>query len=187
MRKILLAAAAMASVAIPALSFAQDYQDHHGPAAQDQHPHADQHPDQHPHADQHPDQHPRPDQPVRPDIRQDVRQEERHDWDHSHLWNRGDRFWWRGRPEFQAYYGPRPGYWYIPGSGYIKPDPRWYGYNWRVGGFVPRSLWNYTVVNPYIYGLPPIPPAARYIYLGNNIALISIYDGHIVRLIPNVY
>ena len=61
------------------------------------------------------------------------------------------------------------------------------GFSWRVGGLVPFEFRNYYVGNPYVYGLPPAPPAYRYVYLGRNIALIAIDSGRIVRVIPNVY
>ncbi len=193
MRKLLLNAAAIASIALPAMALAQDNQDRGAPdraaaAAADarhQDQRQDQRQDQHQvyRQDQRPDV--RPDQ--HSDNRQVMRQDGRVDWNHQHMWNRADRSWWRGRPEFNGYVGVRSGYWFVPGRGYIRPDPRWYGYNWQVGGVVPRLFWDFTVINPYIYGLPPAPPAYRYVYLGNNIALISRYSGRIVRIIPNVY
>jgi Ni/Co efflux regulator RcnB len=158
MRNILLTASAIASIALPTLSLAQGYDDHARDRA-----------------------------PVERDVRQDVRHDVRADVDHGRVWAPGNRSWWRGRPEFARYAGPRAGFWFVPGRGYINPGPRWFGYGWRVGAFVPPALRGYAVVDPYVYGLPPASHGLRYVYLGNNVALISMHNGRIVRMVPDVY
>jgi Ni/Co efflux regulator RcnB len=171
MRNILLTACAIASIAAPALSLAQGYDDH---AARDQRA-----------GRQDVRQDPRADS--RQDIRQDVRHDNRADADHARVWAPGNRTWWRGRPEFAGYAGARAGFWFVPGRGYVNPGPRWFGYGWRVGGFVPPALREYAVVDPYVYGLPPARFGFRYVYLANDVALIRMGDGRIVTIVPNVY
>jgi Ni/Co efflux regulator RcnB len=105
---------------------------------------------------------------------------------HEH-WDRGNPNWWRGRPEFRDYAGERAGYWYAPGRGYYRPDPRWYAYHWAVGAYVPFELRGYYVADPYFYGLAPAPYGLRYIHLHNHIALIDVHNGRIVRIVPHVY
>jgi Ni/Co efflux regulator RcnB len=192
MKNLLLTASAIASIALPTLGLAQDRDDHANrdrPAAQQ---------------DNRKD--------ARPDDRHDARPDDRHDvrpgfdqgrpgfdharpgfdvgrpgFDHARAWNPGNRFWWRGRPEFAGFAGPRRGFWFVPGRGYVNPGPQWYGYGWRVGAFVPPGLRSYAVVDPYVYGLPPARYGFRYVYLANNVALISMRDGRIVHIIPEIY
>ncbi len=102
-------------------------------------------------------------------------------------WDRRNPQWWRGRSEFRDYAGPRQGFWYTPGRGYYRPDPRWYGYRWAVGGFVPYQYRTYYVSNPVFYGLPVAPYGLRYIYLNNQIALIDVRNGRIVSLLTGVF
>jgi hypothetical protein len=52
---------------------------------------------------------------------------------------------------------------------------------------VPPELRGYGLADPYVYGLPPAPYGFRYIYLANNVALIRMGTGRIVRIVPNVY
>jgi len=163
MKNLLLTASAIASIALPTLGLAQGYDDH---ANRD---------------------HPAVQRDIRQDARQDVRQDVRADVNHGRVWAPGNHSWWRGRPEFAGYAGARAGFWFVPGRGYVNPGPRWFGYGWRVGGFVPSELRGYTVVNPYVYGLPRAGYGFRYIYLGNNVALISMRNGQIVRMVANVY
>jgi Ni/Co efflux regulator RcnB len=102
-------------------------------------------------------------------------------------WNRGNPNWWRGRTEFRSYAGRRPGFWFRPGFGYVRVNPRWYGYNWQVGGYVPFEFRSYYVQDPYEFGLPPAPYGYAYVYLDNNIALMSLATGQIVQILPNLY
>ena len=103
------------------------------------------------------------------------------------VWARGDRTWWRNRPEFRAYTGARPGMWFRPGFGYVRVDPRWYGYGWRVGGHVPLEFRGYYVQSPDLFGLGRAPYGYVYVYLGNNIALMQRATGLIVQVYPNIY
>ena len=177
MKRLLLNACAIASIAVPGLSMAQNYGDNHDhPAAVRDERH-----------DARQDVRQDTRQDVRHDVRQDVRQDDRSAFDRTHMWAPGNHFWWRGRPEFNGYAGIRPGYWFIPGRGYFRPEPQWYGYSWRVGVVVPPIFRGYVVTNPYIYGLAPAPYGFRYIYLGNNVVLMSTRDGRIVRVMANVY
>ena len=49
------------------------------------------------------------------------------------------------------------------------------------------ELRGYAVADPYVYGLPFAPRGLRYVYVGNNVALISMRTGRIVSIVPNVY
>ena len=171
MKNLLLTASAIASIALPTLGLAQGYDDH---ATRDQRA---------AHQDVRQDAR----QDARQDVRQDVRHDVRADLNRGRAWNPGNRFWWRGRPEFAGYAGMRSGFWFVPGRGYVNPGARWLGYGWRVGAFVPVELRGYSVVDPYVYGLPRAPYGFRYVYLGNNVALISMHNGRVVRIVPNVY
>ncbi len=103
------------------------------------------------------------------------------------VWTRGDPNWWRSRPEFRGYAGVRAGFWFRPGVGYVRVDPRWYGYRWRVGGYVPAQFRTFYVQGPYQFGLPPAPFGYVYVYLGPNIALMAQGTGLIVQVFPNIY
>jgi Ni/Co efflux regulator RcnB len=103
------------------------------------------------------------------------------------VWNRNDRNWWRGRSDFEGYQGRRYGYWFTPGYGYYRVDPRWYGLSWQVGGYVPWAFRGYYVQDIYDYGLPPAPYGYAYVYLDNNIVLMSLATGQIVQVFPNLY
>lgn len=189
MKRLLTTASAVATLAIPALASAHAYQDQN-----ENRPERAQ-PDQNrprPQRPAPPQARPQPGAQVRPQpgrpspgvimkVNPAPRIEQRRDWD------RGRADWWRGRPEFRDYGGVRPGFWYRPGFGYFRVDPRWYGFAWRVGGFVPFEFRNYYVESPYLYGLPPAPYGYAYVYLGNNIALMSLGNGVIVQVFPNVY
>ena len=113
------------------------------------------------------------------DQRADVRQAQR--------WNRTNRDWMRSRQEFRNYAGRRSGYWYAPGSGYVRVDPRFSGYGWRVGVVVPWQLRSYAVADPWFYGVEPAPPGFRWIWLDNNVALMNLRTGGIVRIVSSVY
>ena len=102
-------------------------------------------------------------------------------------WSRGAQFqrnlgWWRERRGFEAYEGRRDGFWFAPGYGYYRPDPRWYGFNWYVGFTVPFELRSYYVSDPYDYGLPPAPYGCEWIFLGNQLVLINMETGQIVQI-----
>lgn len=102
-------------------------------------------------------------------------------------WSRNDPNWWRGRPEFRGYTGPRAGFWFFPNYGYIRPEPRFYGYSWRRGDLVPQAYWRYTVVDPYLYGLGWPPPGAQWVYLGRDIVLMDVRTGRIRDVVVGAF
>jgi hypothetical protein len=100
-------------------------------------------------------------------------------------WNRNTRLsgdWWRGRHGFEGYRGHRSGFWFAPGWGYYQVDPRWYGYDWEIGGVVPYELRSYYVSDPEDYGLPPAPYGAAWVFLGDEIVLIDLQSGEIIQI-----
>ena len=233
MKRLLTTVSAIATLAIPAASFAHAYQDQDAarpdraaaarnrqPAARNAQPTRqntapaaarDQRPNQRPAEQRRPA--PGPDrrdvqiaperarQDWRTDQRQRVNPQSRENWRADQRqrinpqprvaqrqgWNRDNRTWWRGRSGFQGYQGRRTGYWYTPGRGYYRVDPRWYGYSWRIGGYVPWEFRNYYVQDPYLYGLPPAPYGYAYVYLDNNVALMSLATGLIVQVFSDLY
>ena len=104
-------------------------------------------------------------------------------------WDRNNRTWWRGRADFNGYNGRRAGYWYVPGQGYRQVDRRYIGYNWRRGGYVPAGYRNYYVPSSYygFYGLRPAPYGQRWVYVDGNLVLMSIATGLIADVIYNAY
>lgn len=181
MKQVVLIAALLAATAAPALSSAQnvyqerrEYRDARGQLEQDK-------------------QTARRDGVLTPEEqrrlnedRRGVRQEGR-EFQQALRWNRADRRWMQQRREFQAYNGRRTGYWFAPGSGYVRVDPRFRGYGWRVGVVVPWQLRSYVVADPWFYGVEPAPPGFRWVWLDNNIALINLRSGAIVRVVTGVY
>ncbi len=102
-------------------------------------------------------------------------------------WDRNDHRWMAQRPEFRAYAGSRPGFWFAPGYGYFQIGPHFRGATWRVGGVVPWQLRNYTVADPWFYGVQPAPAGFRWVWLDHDIALINLRSGAIVQLILNIF
>lgn len=99
----------------------------------------------------------------RQDYRQD-RRDDRRDFRHERRddrWDRNNRNWWRGRSDFRGYNGPRAGYWYAPSYGYYRVEPRYSGYRWRTGGYLPSQYRTYYVRDPYFYGLREAPRSMR--------------------------
>jgi Ni/Co efflux regulator RcnB len=91
---------------------------------------------------------------------------------------------WRGRSEWRSYRGARPGYWYAPGYGYY-PVTR--SYTWRRGGYVPSGYRSYYVQDPYYYGLAPAPRGYRWVYADGNFVLMALATGLIANVIINGY
>jgi len=183
MKRLLTTASAIATLAVPALASAHAYQDQNQTRPDRERPAPAQvrpGPSRPAPAQVRP-QPGRPSPSVVMKVNPNVRVAQRPSW------NRGNPNWWRGRPEFRGYAGARPGFWFRPGFGYFRVDPRWYGFNWQVGGFVPFEFRSYYVQSPYLYGLPPAPYGYAYVYLGNSIALMSMANGVIVQVFPNVY
>lgn len=114
--------------------------------------------------------------------RQDYRRDRRED-----RWDRSNRDWWRGRPEFRGYNGPRRGYWYAPGHGYYRVEPRYYGYRWTRGAYLPPAYRHYYVNDYGYYGLRPPPPGYRYVYAGGDILMIAVASGLIASVLSNVF
>lgn len=98
--------------------------------------------------------------------------------------NRADS--WRDRREWRSYRGARQGYWYAPGYGY-RPIDRRYHNNWRRGAYVPRAYRGYYVQDPYYYGLRPAPRGYRWVYADNNFVLMALASGLIADVINNGY
>jgi Ni/Co efflux regulator RcnB len=91
---------------------------------------------------------------------------------------------WRDRAEWRSYRGVRPGYWYAPGYGYRQMDRR---VHWRRGGYVPVAYRSYYVQDPYYYGLAPAPRGYRWVYADNNFVLMATATGLISQIIANGY
>lgn len=89
--------------------------------------------------------------------------------------------WWRGRPDFVVYRGPRRGYYFAPGYGYYAPPRGYYGRHWVIGVVLPPPMRTYVVVDPVIYGLRVPPPGYRWYYAGDRIVLAVVATGVIVE------
>lgn len=123
-----------------------------------------------------------------PDRREDRwdRREDRIDRREDY-WDRANREWWRGRPEFHGYNGVRPGYAFAPGYGYYRVAPAYYSRRWARGAYLPVELRRYVVVNPAFYRLRPPPRGYRWVYVGNDIALIALATGLITDIVLDVW
>ncbi len=183
MKRILLAASAIAALALPAVSFAQNDQNNRQDAQHDVRQDNRQNNRQDVRQDNRQDVR----RDVRQDNRQDNRQDVRQDNRQGRGWDRNDRNWWRGRAGFDRFAGRRPGFWFTPGRGYYRPDPRWIGYHWRIGGYVPGAYRSFYVEDPYFYHLRRAPYGYRYVYLDDNIVLMSLATGRIAEIVSNVY
>ncbi|MHA6719714.1 RcnB family protein [Sphingomonas sp. RS6] len=92
--------------------------------------------------------------------------------------------WWRGRPEFTVYAGPRRGYYFAPGYGYYLPPRGVYGRVWVAGVTLPPPMRRYVVVEPRVYGLRVPPAGYRWYYAGDRIVLAAIATGIILESVP---
>ncbi len=117
----------------------------------------------------------------------DDRRDYRRDRRDARRWDRRDRDWWRGRNEFRDYRGRRSGYWYAPGYGYYEVEPRYYGRRWSRGHYLPRAYRHYYVQDPYFYGLRPAPYGYRWVYVDDDLLLVSIATGLILDALLDVY
>lgn len=122
----------------------------------------------------------------RRDDRREYRQDRR-DYRQDQRWSRNNRDWYRGRTDFRDYRGARQGYWYAPGYGYYRVEPRYYGQRWQRGHYLPSNYRSYYVRDPYVYGLGPAPRGYRYVHAGSDIVLIAIATGLIASVLSNVY
>jgi Ni/Co efflux regulator RcnB len=102
-------------------------------------------------------------------------------------WDRNHRDWWRGRSEFRGYNGRRNGYYYAPGYGYYRSDPRYHNRRWSRGAYLPQSYRRYYVQDPYFYNLRPAPYGYRWVYVDNDLVLVSIATGLILDVLLDVY
>ena len=102
-------------------------------------------------------------------------------------WERNNRDWWRGRNEFRGYSGRRNGYYFAPGYGYYRSDPRYSNHRWNRGAYLPRSYRNYYVQDPYFYGVRDAPYGYRWVYVDNDLVLVSIATGLILDVLLDVY
>ena len=93
---------------------------------------------------------------------------------------------WRGRAEWRDYRGARSGYWYAPGYGYQRVNPRYRAY-WHRGGYVPRAYRSYYVQDYGYYGLRPPPPCTRWVSATGNFVLMALATGLIADMIANAY
>lgn len=102
-------------------------------------------------------------------------------------WERNNRDWWRGRNEFRGYSGRRNGYYFAPGYGYYRSDPRYSNHRWNRGSYLPRSYRNYYVQDTYFYGVRDAPYGYRWVYVDNDLVLVSIATGLILDVLLDVY
>jgi Ni/Co efflux regulator RcnB len=159
MKHLLYAALALATVAAPMAASAQDYDRHGG------YDHRDD----------------------RRDDRRDHRDDYRGDRDRGGMrYDRERAETWRDRSEWRGFRGARNGYWYAPGYGYQRMDPRWRG-AWRRGGYVPGPYRHYYVQDWGYYGLRPPPPGYRWVYADGNFVLMALASGLIADVIANAY
>lgn len=98
--------------------------------------------------------------------------------------NRADS--WRDRREWRNYHGVRQGYWYAPGYGYQRVNPR-YRTHWRQGGYVPAAYRGYYVQDYGYYGLRAPPRGYRWVYADNNFVLMALTTGLIAEIVANGY
>lgn len=108
------------------------------------------------------------------------------DWDQRAPW-RNNRDWWRGNPGFRLFHGPRLGFFFFPGYGYIAVPHEYQNHYWRVGDYLPQWFWRYTVSQYWTYGLPQPPPGCAWIWLDGDVALVDMSDGYIVDMVTNIW
>ncbi len=89
--------------------------------------------------------------------------------------------WWHTHPDFVAYHGPRPGYYYAPGYGYHRVPAAYVHTTWVVGRTFPATFRRYVVINPVGFGLAPPPPGCGWYYAGSNFVLVRHSSGVIVQ------
>lgn len=162
MRRLLYAAVALATVAAPLAATAQDYNHDRHELRQDQ-------------------RDARRDGYVSGHERREIQQDRR-----ELRYDRRRADTWRGRPEWNGWRGARAGYWYAPGYGYQRINPR-YRAVWRRGGYVPAPYRSYYVQDWGYYGLRAPPPGYRWVYADGNFVLMALTSGLIADVILNAY
>jgi Ni/Co efflux regulator RcnB len=100
---------------------------------------------------------------------------------------RSNRDWWRSRPEFHGYQGPRAGFWFAPGFGYLTLPGAYRGHHWGVGEYIPALFWEYRVANWAAYSLDPPPYGCAWIWIDGGVALIDLSDGYVMDVEYDVY
>jgi Ni/Co efflux regulator RcnB len=170
MKKLLLAAAALACVAAPVAASAQGY---------DRREHRE---DRREYREDMRDA--TRDGYVSPRERRELQRDRQELREHRYDRRRAET--WRDRSEWRSYRGARNGYWYAPGYGYQRYDSR-YRNVWRRGGYVPPVYRTYYVQDPYYYGLRPAPPGHRWVYANNNFVLMALTSGLIADVVANGY
>ncbi len=123
--------------------------------------------------------------PARAELGQQWRSQH-HDWDRSAPW-RSNRNWWRGDSAFGQFSGPRIGFFFFPGFGYIAAPPQYRNHYWRAGDDLPSWFWRYRVSQYWRYGLPTPPDGCSWIWLDGDVALVDLSDGYIVDLVSNAW
>ena len=93
---------------------------------------------------------------------------------------------YRDRREWRNFRGARQGYWYAPGYGYQRVNPR-YRNAWRQGGYVPAAYRGYYVQDYGYYGLRAPPRGYRWVYADSNFALMALTSGLISEIVSNGY
>jgi Ni/Co efflux regulator RcnB len=117
----------------------------------------------------------------------------RGDWRGSHMgWNRSviwgsNHDWWRGRPEFRGFAGPRVGFLFIPGVGYWQAPREYWGRHWGYGDSLPRVFLQYQVYDWAAYGLPPPPFGCAWVWIDGGVALVDLSDGYILDVQYGLY
>ncbi len=107
--------------------------------------------------------------------------------DHAELrYDRNRAESYRDRREWRNFHGARQGYWYAPGYGYQRANPR-YRSDWRQGGYVPNAYRGYYVQDYGYYGLRSPPRGYRWVYADNNFALMALTSGLIAEIVRNGY
>jgi len=108
------------------------------------------------------------------------------DWDQRSPW-RNNRDWWRSNPGFRLFHGPRLGFFFFPGYGYIAVPHEYQNHYWSVGEYLPQWFWRYTVSQYWAYGLPEPPPGCAWIWLDGDVALVDMSDGYIIDMVSNIW
>jgi Ni/Co efflux regulator RcnB len=108
------------------------------------------------------------------------------DWTRNTAWQR-DPNWWRARPVFRGYSGPRPYFFFAPGYGYYRVPQAYWGQRWATGAFLPSYFLRYEVNDYRDYGLPPPPYGCAWVWVSNDVLLVDLSDGYILDEIDNVW
>ena len=106
-------------------------------------------------------------------------------WDSNARW-RQDPNWWRRDSGFRLYIGPRNGYFFIPGLGYVSAPQEYRQHYWRPGDYLPQWFWRYQVRDYDRYGLPQPPDGCAWIWVDGDVALVDPSDGYILDIERNV-